>query len=59
MIGVCVVRLLWIQFVFPLSRTFRTIMLVYPVSLSLPALMIFVALLCTHPSRRFAKKADA
>ena len=59
MIGVCVVRLLWIQFVFPLSRTFRTIMLVYPVSLSLTALMIFVALLCMHPSRRFAKKADA
>ena len=59
MIGVCMVRLLWIQFVFPLSRTFRTIMLVYPVSLSLTALMIFVALLCTHPSRRFAKKADA
>lgn len=58
MIGVCVVRLLWIQFVFPLSRTFRTIMLVYPVSLSLTALMIFVSLLCTHPSRRFAKKAD-
>ena len=41
------------------SRTFRTIMLVYPVSLSLTALMIFVSLLCTHPSRRFAKKADA
>ena len=59
MIGVCMVRLLWIQFVFPLSRTFRTIMLVYPVSLSLTALMIFVSLLCTHPSRRFAKKADA
>lgn len=59
MIGVCVVRLLWIQFVFPLSRTFRTIMIVYPVSLSLTALMIFVALLCTRPSRRFAKKADA
>ena len=59
MIGVCVVRLLWIQFVFPLSRTFRTIMLVYPVSLSLTALMIFVSLLCTHPSRRFAKKVDA
>ena len=59
MIGVCVVRLLWIQFVFPLSRTFRTIMLVYPVSLSLTALMIFVALLCTRPTRRFAKKADA
>ena len=59
MIGVCVVRLLWIQFVFPLSRTFRTIMLVYPVSLSLTALMIFVSLLCTRPSRRFAKKVDA
>ena len=59
MIGVCMVRLLWIQFVFPLSRTFRTIMLVYPVSLSLTALMIFVALLCTRPARRFAKKADA
>ena len=59
MIGVCVVRVLWIQFVFPLSRTFRAIMIVYPVSLSLTALMIFIALLCAHPSRRFAKKADA
>ena len=53
-LGVCGIRIAWIQFVFPQSPTFHTIMTVYPVSLSATALLIFIALLCYHPARRFA-----
>ena len=53
-LGVCGVRIAWIELVFPASRTFATIMNVYPVSLATTALLIFVALLCYRPSRRFA-----
>ncbi len=55
MFGVCGVRIGWIQFVFPQSRTFRTIMTVYPISLSVTALLIFIALICYRPSKRFAR----
>lgn len=51
-VGVCGVRIAWIQFVFPKSRTFQTIMTAYPVSLFLTALLIFIALLYCRPSRR-------
>lgn len=50
--GVCGIRIAWIQLIFPMSRTFQTIMMVYPVSLAATALLIFIALLCCHPSRR-------
>ena len=53
-LGVCGIRIGWIQFVFPHSRTFQTIMTGYPVSLSATALLILIALLCYRPSRRFA-----
>lgn len=53
-LGVCGIRIAWIQFVFPQSRTFQTIMTGYPVSLSATALLILIALLCYRPSRRFA-----
>ncbi len=56
-LGVCGIRIAWIRFVFPTNRTFATIMNVYPVSLSATALLIFIALLCYRPSRRFAKTA--
>ncbi len=52
MLGVCGIRISWIQWVFPQSRTFQTIMTAYPISLSATALMILIALLCYHPSRR-------
>ncbi len=57
MLGVCGVRIAWMHFVFPLHRTFRTIMIAYPVSLSITALLVFVALMVYRPSRRFAPKA--
>lgn len=53
-LGVCGIRIAWIRLVFPQSRTFRTIMTAYPISLSATALLIFIALLCYHPSKRFA-----
>ena len=54
MLGVCGVRIGWIEFVFPQSQTFSTIMLVYPISLGVTALFMLGALLFYRPSRRFA-----
>ena len=58
-LGVCGTRVAWIRLVFPHSRTFRTIMTAYPISLSLTALMVFIALLCYHPARRFSGEKAA
>lgn len=52
-LGVCGIRIGWIQFVFPQSPTFRTIMIGYPISLAATACLILVALLCYRPARRF------
>ena len=52
MLGVCGVRILWIATVFPQHRTFQTIMLAYPLSLSATAVLILIALLVYHPSRQ-------
>ena len=53
--GVCGVRLLWIGFVFPINRTFRTIMMAYPVSLSVTAVLIFLIMMKYRPSRKMQK----
>ena len=50
-IGVCGVRIAWIYAVFPTHRTFPAIMAAYPVSLSITALLIFMALMICRPSR--------
>lgn len=55
-IGVCGVRIAWIKLIFPQDPTFHTIMTAYPVSLSFTALLIFIALLCCHPSARYEKQ---
>ncbi|HIV16571.1 MAG TPA: MATE family efflux transporter [Candidatus Alectryocaccobium stercorigallinarum] len=57
-IGVCGIRITWIQFVFPQSPTFQTIMNVYPISLASTALMLFFAVLYYRPSRKYAKLKD-
>ena len=59
MLGVCGVRIAWIHYVFPLSPTFKTIMIAYPVSLGLTALLIFAALMYYRPSKRFAGTREA
>lgn len=53
-IGVCAVRIFWIYVVFPSHRSFTTIMLAYPLSLSITALLIFIALMVYRPSKRLA-----
>lgn len=55
-IGVCGIRIFWINFVFPQNPTFTTIMTVYPISLSSTALLIGIALLCFRPAHRYLKK---
>ena len=55
-IGVCGIRIFWINFVFPQNPTFTTIMTVYPISLSSTALLIGIALLCFRPAHRYFKK---
>ena len=52
--GVCGVRIFWIKAIFPMHRTFRSILLAYPISLVTTAVPIFIALLIYRPSRRFA-----
>ncbi len=51
-IGVCGVRILWIFTVFPSHKTFRTIMTAYPLSLSITAVLIFIALMIYRPSHK-------
>ena len=48
-VGVCVLRIIWINTVFPANRTFVTIMTAYPVSLATTAVLIFIALIIYRP----------
>ncbi len=57
-IGVCGIRIFWIEFVFPRVPEFTTIMTVYPVSLSATALLNFIALLIYKPSKRFKPREE-
>lgn len=57
--GVCGVRILWIEFVFPKIPTFKTIMTVYPVSLSVTALLMFIALICCRPAKKAERLKDS
>lgn len=51
-LGVCGVRIAWVYGVFPSSRTFRTLMMAYPISLSVTAVLIFIALIIYRPSKK-------
>lgn len=57
-LGVCGIRIGWIKFVFSHSRTFQTIMIGYPVSLFITALMLFIALICYRPYHRYCKMSS-
>lgn len=58
-LGVCGVRIAWIQLVFPHSQTFETIMIGYPIIIAVTTFLILIAVICYHPSRRFYKKQQA
>lgn len=49
-LGVCGVRIAWVYMIFPKYRTFHTLLLAYPASLSLTALLILAALLIYRPA---------
>ena len=51
-ICICVLRLLWIFFVFPKDPTFVMVMIVYPISLGLNAVAIAICALVLKPSKR-------
>jgi putative MATE family efflux protein len=55
-IGVCGTRIIWVYTAFPKDRTFHTLLMAYPLSLSITALLILIALLVYHPARRFEKR---
>ncbi len=62
MLGVCGVRLSWIHWIFPQHKTFLSIMIAFPISLAVTALLMLIAVLYFRPSRRYAhlqNNADA
>ena len=54
MLGVCGVRLSWIRWAFPQNPTFQTIMVVFPISLAVTALLMLSAALWYRPSKKYA-----
>lgn len=58
-VGVCGVRILWINTVFPQVHTFQSIMTAYPVSLAITTLFMFIALLYYRPTCKFSKYMKA
>ena len=49
-LGVCGIRFYWALVVFPANPTFATVMLAYPVSLGVTAVLITATLLYCHPA---------
>lgn len=56
MLGVCGVRFFWIYVIFPQSRTFATLMMAYPASLSTTAVLMLIAVLVHRPSKKIARE---
>ena len=54
-VGVCGIRIAWVYTVFPKDRTFKTLLMAYPASLSVTAVLILIALLAYHPAARAQK----
>lgn len=51
-IGVCGTRIAWVYAVFPKFKTFKALLIAYPVSLFATAILILTALLFYHPAHR-------
>ena len=52
-LGVCGVRVFWVEVIFPMNRTFKTLLTSYPVSLATTAVFILAALIYYRPAYRF------
>ena len=55
--GVCGVRIFWIKAIFPMRRTFQSILLAYPISLATTTVLIIAALLICRPAHKFAARS--
>ena len=55
-LGVCGVRIFWVQVVFPRHADFQTLILTYPLSLIVTAILVLGALLVCHPTSRMKKQ---
>ena len=55
--GVCGVRIFWIKAIFPMHRSFRSILLAYPISLATTTVLIIAALLICRPAHKFAARS--
>ena len=55
--GVCGVRIFWIKAIFPMHRTFQSILLAYPISLATTAVLIIAALLICRPAHKIAARS--
>lgn len=51
-IGVCGVRIFWISLVFPAYNTFKAILIVYPISLFVTAVLMVIAALIYRPTKK-------
>ena len=54
---ICGIRIIWIYTVFEQFRSFTSIMAVYPLSLGVNALAIFILLLIKRPAKKYSAKA--
>ena len=54
-VGVCGIRIAWVYTIFPKDRTLKTLLMAYPASLSVTAVLILIALLAYHPAARAQK----
>ena len=54
---ICGIRIIWIYTVFEQFRSFASIMAVYPLSLGVNALAIFILLLIKRPAKKYGAKA--
>lgn len=54
-VGVCGIRIAWVYTIFPKDRTFKTLLMAYPASLSVTAVLILIVLLAYHPAARAQK----
>ena len=55
-LGICGIRFWWVFGVFPAHHDFQTIMLVYPISLCVTAILIVSSALAIHPAKTYGKK---
>lgn len=55
-LGVCGICIFWVQAVFPRHANFQTLMLVYPLSLFVTAVLILAALIVCRPTTRMKKQ---